>query len=76
MLNEGLEIELTDFEEENPMLQEDLLRQVVEIELGGVPIILGVHFIRVFMCFGRILLEGSMEMNLFDPMILGRSSDG
>jgi len=68
MLSEGLEIELSDFEEENVMLKGDYLWQVVEIVIGGVPTILEVRFMCLFMSLGRILLQGSVSTNLFNPM--------
>jgi hypothetical protein len=68
MLSEGLEIELSDFEAENTTLKGDYLRQVVEIVIGGVPTILEVRFMCLFMSLGRILLQGSVTTNLFDPM--------
>jgi len=68
MLSEGLEIELSHFEAENAMLKGDYLRQVVETVIGGVPTILEVRFMCFFMFLGRILLQGSVLMNLFDLM--------
>jgi hypothetical protein len=68
MLSEGLEIELSDFEAEDATLKGDYLWQVVEIVIGGVPTVLEVRFICLFMSLGRILLEGSVSTNLFDPM--------
>jgi len=52
MLSEGLEIELSDFELENAILKGDYLRQVVEIVIGGVPTVLVVHFMCLFMSLG------------------------
>jgi hypothetical protein len=46
----------------------DYLRQVVEIVIGSVPTVLEVRFMCLFMCLGRILLQGSLSTNLFDPM--------
>jgi len=63
-----LEIELSDFEAEDATLTGDYLWQVVEIVIGGVPTVLEVGFMHLFMSFGRILLEGSVSTNLFDPM--------
>ena len=68
MLSEGLEIELSDFEAENATLKGDYLRQVVEIMIGGVPTIVEVRLMCLFMSLGRILLQGSVSTNLFDPM--------
>jgi len=67
-MSEGLEIELSDFEAENATLKGDYLRQVVEIVIGGVPTVLEVRFMCLFMSLGRILLQGSVTTNLFDPM--------
>jgi hypothetical protein len=44
------------------------MRQVVEIVIGGVPTILEVGFMCLFMSLGRILLQRSILTNLFDPM--------
>jgi len=41
-LSKGLEIALTDFKAENAMVQVDYLRQVVEVVIDGVPIVLEV----------------------------------
>ena len=68
MLSEGLEIELSDFEAEDATLKGDYLWQVVEIVIGGVPTVLEVSFMYFFMFLGRILLQGSVLTNLFDPM--------
>jgi hypothetical protein len=63
-----LEIELPDFEAENATLKGDYFRQVVEIVIRGVPTVREVHFMCFFMSLGRILLQGPVKMNLFDPM--------
>jgi hypothetical protein len=68
MLSECLQIELSDFETENAMLKGDYLLQVVEIVIGGVPTVFGVRFMCLFMSLPRILLQGSVSTNLFDPM--------
>ena len=52
-----MEIELSDFEAENATLKGDYLRQVVEIVIGGVPTVLEVCFMCLFMSLGRILLQ-------------------
>jgi hypothetical protein len=65
-----LEIELSDFEAENATLKGDYLRQIVEIVIGGVPTILEVRFMCLFMSLGRILLQGSVTTIQFDPMRL------
>jgi hypothetical protein len=67
-LCEGLAIQLSDFEEENATLQGYYLWQVVEIVIGGVPTVLEVHFMCLFMAFNRTLLQGSISTNLFNPM--------
>jgi hypothetical protein len=67
-LSEGLEIELSDFEAEDATLKGDYLWQVVEIVIGGVPTVLEVRFMGLFMSLGRILSRGSVSTNLFDPM--------
>jgi hypothetical protein len=56
MLSEGLEIELSVFTAENATLKGDYLRQVVEIVIGGVPTILEIRFMCLFMSLARILL--------------------
>jgi hypothetical protein len=69
MLSKGLENELSDFEAEDATLKGDYLWQVVEIEIGGGPTFFEVwHVMCMFMSPGKILLEGSVLMNLFDPM--------
>jgi len=68
MVSEGLEIELSHFEAEDAMLKGDYLWQVVEIVIGGVPTVLEVRFMCLCMSPGRILLQGSILMNLFGPM--------
>jgi len=67
MPSEGLEIEFSDFEAENVMLKRDYLRQAVEIAIEGVPTVLEIHVMCLFLCLGRILLQGSVSTNLFDP---------
>ena len=49
------------------MLKGDYLPQVVEILIGGIPTILEVHLMYLFMSLGKILLQGSISTNLFDP---------
>jgi len=68
MLSDGLEIELSDSDAENTMLKGDYLRQVVGIVIGGVPTVLEVHFMCLFISLSRMLLQGSVVTNLFDPM--------
>jgi hypothetical protein len=67
-LSEDLENELSDFKPENAMLKGDYLQQVVEIVIGGVPTVIEVCFMCLFMSLCRILLQGSVSTNLFDPM--------
>jgi len=67
-LSEALDIELSDFEAENATLKGDYLRQVVEIEIGGIPTVLEDRFKCLVRSFDRILLQGSMSTNLFNPM--------
>ena len=50
------------------MLKGDYLLQVVEIVIGGIPTVLEVHFMCLFMSLGRIMLQGSVSTHLFDPM--------
>jgi len=64
----GLEIELSDFEAENAKLKDDYLRQIVQIVIGGVLTVVEVRFMCLVMSLGRILLQGSVSTNLFDPM--------
>ena len=63
-------IELSDFGADNAMLNDDYLRQVVQIVMGRCPTVLEVYFMCVFMSLERILLQGCIPMNLFDPMRL------
>jgi len=67
-LGEGLEIELFDSEPENATLTGDDLWQIVMIVNRGIPTGLEVHFVCLFVPPGRILLQGSMWTNLFDPV--------
>jgi hypothetical protein len=53
-LCDGLEIEVSDFNAENAMLKGDYMWQVVEIVIGGVPTILEVYCMCLFMSRGRI----------------------
>jgi hypothetical protein len=56
-LSEGLDIELTDFEADNVTLKGDYLGQVVETVIGGVPTVLEIHYMCLFMPLGRMLLQ-------------------
>jgi hypothetical protein len=66
-LSKGLEIQLSDFEAENAMLKGTYLQKVVEIVFGGVPNVLEICCMCWFMSLGRILLQGSVSTNQFDP---------
>jgi hypothetical protein len=68
MLSEGLDIELSDFEAEDATLKGDYLGQVVEIVIGGVPTILEVRFMCLFMSLSSILLLSSVSTHMFGPM--------
>jgi hypothetical protein len=50
------------------MLKGDYLRQIVKIVIGGVPTVLEIRFMGLFMSLGNILLQGSLSTNLFDPV--------
>jgi hypothetical protein len=63
-----LEIELSDSKAENATLKGDHLRQAVAIVIGGVPTLLEIRFKCLFVSLGRILLQGSVSTNLFDPV--------
>jgi hypothetical protein len=63
-----LDIEISDFESEDATLKGDYWWQIVEIVIGGVPTILEVLFMCLFMSLGRILSQGSVSTNLFDLM--------
>jgi len=68
MLSKALEIELFDIEAEDVTLKSDYLWQVVEIVIGGVPMVVEVRFLWLFMSLSRILMQGSVSTNLLDPM--------
>ena len=51
-LSGGLEIELSDFEAVDATLKGDYLWQVLEIVIGGVPTVLEVRFMCLFMSLG------------------------
>jgi hypothetical protein len=63
-----LEIELSDFEEENTTVKGDCLRRVFVIEIGGIPNIHEIHYMCLFMSLGRILLNGIVLRNMFNPV--------
>jgi len=50
------------------MLKGDYLWQGVEIVIGGIPAVLEVRFMYMFMSLCGILLQGSVSTNLFGPM--------
>jgi hypothetical protein len=58
----------SDFEAETVTLKGEWLWCVVEIVSGGVPTILDVRFMCLLKSLGRILLEGSVSKNLFNPI--------
>jgi hypothetical protein len=68
MLDQGLQIELSDFNAGDATLKADYLWKVVEVVIGGIPTVLEVHCMCLYMTLGRILLQGSISMNLFDPI--------
>jgi hypothetical protein len=55
-LSEGFETDLSDFKPGNSTLKGDYLQQVVDIVTGGVPTMLEVRFMCLFMFLGRVLL--------------------
>lgn len=63
-----MDIELSDYEAENATLQGDYLLKVVEILIGGIPTVFQINFKCLFMSLGRMLLQGSVSTNLFDPV--------
>jgi len=67
-LNEGWEIELSNFEAEDATLKGEYLWQVVEIVIVGVSTLLEVRFMCLLMSLGRKLLQGSISTNLFSPV--------
>jgi hypothetical protein len=67
-LSKGFKIEISDFESENVTLKGDYFWQVFEIVIGGVPTILEVSFVCLFMSLSRIQLQGSISTNLFGSM--------
>jgi hypothetical protein len=67
-LSEGLRIELPDFDGEDATLQGDYLLQVVNIVIGDVPTVLEFCYRCLFISLGRILMQGSESMCLFQPM--------
>jgi hypothetical protein len=68
MLSKDMEIELADFKEENAMLKGECLQQAVEIGFEGIPIVLEVRLLRLFIFLGGIQLKGFISTNLYDPL--------
>jgi len=67
ILSEGVEIELSDSKVENATLNVEFMRQLVVIVIGGVPTILEVRSVCLFMSVGTILLKCSISPTVFDP---------
>ena len=67
-LSNGLESEPSDSKAKNATVKGDYLWQVVGIVIGGIPAVLEVPSMCLFMSFGRKLLQGSISTNLFEPM--------
>jgi hypothetical protein len=63
-----VEIELCDFEADDAMPKGDWLWQVFEIVIVGIPTVLEVRFMSLFMSLGGTLLQGYVSINTFDPM--------
>jgi len=61
-LSKDLEIEISDFDAENAELMGDYLRKAVEIVIGGVPTVVEVRFMCLFLSLGRTLLQGSVSV--------------
>ena len=68
MLSDALEIELSDWNAEDATLKGEYFWQVVEIVIGGVPTVLEVCFMCLFMSLVRIGLQVTILTNLLDPM--------
>jgi hypothetical protein len=67
-LSDGLEIELSDLEEDNMMLNGEYLLQVVHSVIGDVPTVVRVHIICLVMSLRRKLMQGSILSNLFNSV--------
>jgi hypothetical protein len=63
-----LEIEISDFEEENATLNGDYSWQVVEIVIAGMATVHEACCLWLSMSLGRILLQESVSTNLFGPI--------
>jgi len=68
MVSEGLEIELSDFEAETAKLKDDHSQLVVEMVIRGIPTVLEIPLMSLAMAVSRILLEGSISTNPFNPV--------
>jgi len=64
MMSKGWGNELSGFKAENATLNGYDLWQVVEIVIRGVPTVLEVRFMCMFMSLGSILLQGSVWTNV------------
>jgi hypothetical protein len=58
----------SDFQNENATLNGDYLWQVVVSVNSGIPTVLQVRFMCLFLSVARILLQGSVSMNQFNRM--------
>jgi hypothetical protein len=67
MLSKGMEIELSNSDAGNAMQKGEYWLRVVELVIGGVPTVLEIHFMCLFISLGRILLQGSVSTNPVDP---------
>jgi len=67
-LSKGLEIELSDHEVENTMLHSDHLRQERDSVIEGIPTIIEVRFMHMFMSRLSVTMKDSLLTNLFDPV--------
>ena len=63
-----MRIELSYPDAANTTLKGDYLQLVLEIVLGGVPTVLEVRLLWLFMFLGIVLLQGSESTKLFDPL--------
>jgi len=67
-LSEGSRMELSDLDPVHVTLKGDYLWQVVERVIGGLPFVLQVCFMCLFMSLSRALLQWSELTNMFCPM--------
>jgi hypothetical protein len=68
MLSKDFNIELSDYKAEDATLRQDGGWHVVKNVVGGVPTVLEVGIMCFLMALSRIVLQGYMLTNLFDPM--------